>query len=257
MTVHYKTQGFIFKKEDRLEADRVFSIFTKDFGRIEVLGKAIRKITSKLRGGIEIFSFSEIEFIQGKNRKTLTDASFIEKFENIYEIPEKFWVANKISNLVDDFIRGEEKDYRVSNLLRDIFIKLGNHLLPTVYYSLIYYYFFWNFISDLGYKPELLKCAVCQQKLNPFNLHFSNKNGGIICADCSAIEIPQKSRDRNSFIIEKDILSVKPDTIKILRLILEKDWDTLSRLKLESVTEDSLKEISNNYYNYLLSNYKT
>ena len=44
MTVHYKTEGFVFKSVDRLEADRVFSVFTVDFGRIEVFGKSIRKI---------------------------------------------------------------------------------------------------------------------------------------------------------------------------------------------------------------------
>ena len=73
MAIHYRTQGFILKKTDRGEADQILTIYTKDFGKLEILGKAIRKIKSKLRSGADLFYFSEIEFIQGKAYKTLTD----------------------------------------------------------------------------------------------------------------------------------------------------------------------------------------
>ena len=99
MALQYKTEGFVFKKEDIFEADRIFSVFTKDFGRIEVLGKAIRKIASKLRGGMAMFDLSEIEFIQGKNKKTLTDAISIKKFSNITKNPEKLLLVVKISEM--------------------------------------------------------------------------------------------------------------------------------------------------------------
>src|SRR3989344_7846047 len=110
MAVYYRTQGIIFKKQDRFEADRVFSIFTYDFGKLEIIARAIRKITSKLRGGIEIFSLSEIEFIQGKNRKTLTDTIAIEKFSNIIKDPDRLEISYKIGDILDNFIKGQEKD---------------------------------------------------------------------------------------------------------------------------------------------------
>jgi DNA repair protein RecO (recombination protein O) len=83
MFVRHRTLGLVFKKEDRGEADQIFKIFTKDFGKIEVLGKGIRKISSKLRSQIDIFYLSEIEFIQGKIYKRLTDALLIEKYKNL------------------------------------------------------------------------------------------------------------------------------------------------------------------------------
>lgn len=43
MTVHYKTKGFVFKKNDANESNRIFSIFTADFGRLDIFAKAIRK----------------------------------------------------------------------------------------------------------------------------------------------------------------------------------------------------------------------
>jgi len=260
MFPYYRTQGLVFKIEDQFEADQMFSVFTKDFGRVEIFGKAIRKINSKLKSGIEIFSLSKIEFIQGKHKKTLTDALFVEKFKNIYQIPEKFEVAIKISNLIDDFIRGEEKDDNIFNLLNDTFSKLNNYQLLTTNYQLIYFYFFWNFISILGYEPELSKCAICRQKLNPHNLYFSNKEGGIICKKC--------------LTSGRDGVKIEPDVVKVLRLIVKKvpmsqdragipvaegdlgNWNTLSKLKMGNDTRESLKEVSENYYRYLLPNYK-
>jgi len=44
MFTYYRAQGFILKKEDRGEADRIFTIYTKDFGKLELLAKAVRKI---------------------------------------------------------------------------------------------------------------------------------------------------------------------------------------------------------------------
>ena len=86
---HYRTQGIFLKKEDRGEADQLFTVFAEDFGKLEILGRAIRKITSKLRSASSPFYLSEIEFIQGKTYKTLTDAILIDNFKNIREYPQR------------------------------------------------------------------------------------------------------------------------------------------------------------------------
>lgn len=241
MTVHYRTKGFVFKKRDNFESDRIFSIFTKDFGRVEVSAKAIRKISSKLRGGIEIFSLAEIEFIQGKNQKILTDTILIEKFDNLGKNLERLKIINRLCDVLDNFIRGEEKDEFVWELIIDIFKKINSFTLDVKNYSLVYYYFLWNFFSILGYRPQADKCNACEQKVNPYNIYFSNKEGGIICKKC----------------LNQDILAKKinSDSLKILRLILKKDWDTLVRLKIEHNSEKLFSEVSENYYLCMLSDH--
>jgi DNA repair protein RecO (recombination protein O) len=106
MFLHYRTLGIFLKKEDWAEADQLFTVYTKDFGKLEILGKAIRKISSKLRSGAEIFYLSEIEFIQGKTHKTLTDAILIEKFENLKNNLNKLKVAYEISQVLDNLVSG-------------------------------------------------------------------------------------------------------------------------------------------------------
>jgi len=238
MFVHYRTLGLILAKRDRGEADQLFTVYTRDFGKLEVLGKAIRKISSKLRSGVEIFYLSEIEFIQGKIYKTLTDVLLIKKFQNLKKNLERLDIAYGISEDLDNFVRGEEPDKKIWQLILEVFERLNNSQLTTYNLQLIYYYFFWNFISILGYKPELYFCPSCQKKLKPEKLYFSAKEGGIICQDCS-----KKFKDK---------IEIKPEVVKILRKILEKDWKILSRLRNIEEYLRALEIISKDYSSFIL-----
>lgn len=235
MTVHYRTRGFVFKKEDRAEANRNFSVFTEDYGRVEVAGKAIRKINSKLRAGIDLFNFSEIEFIQGKHSKTLTDAILINKF-SISNNLKKLKTAHQISRVIDSFLKGQEKDLEIFNLIKEILSILDEQKVKN--YDFIFFYFLWNFLSLQGYKLEVYACNVCKEKLNPYSIYFSNKEGGIICKECCR---PDSASQK-----------INSDIVKILRLILKKDWQILSKLKVDKKSVYELAQISKNYYLYVL-----
>lgn len=240
MATHYRTQAFILNKADLWEADQVFTVFTKDFGKLKILGKAIRKIKSKLRAGIELFYLSEIEFIQGKNYKTLTDATAIEKLNNVKQDLEKLEIVSQIVENTDDLIRGEEKDEDVWNLLTEAFQKLENYELGIKNYELIYYYFFWNLLSILGYQMDLYHCSNCQKKLIPEKLYF-NPEEGIICSGCLPAAGLSTELSRGPLAKAGEI---SPDVIKILRLFLEKDWNILLRLKIQDFHKKELEAIS-------------
>ncbi|MCX6760551.1 MAG: DNA repair protein RecO [Candidatus Nealsonbacteria bacterium] len=225
---HYRTSGFILKKNDRGEANRIFTVYTKDFGKLDLLARAERKITSKLRGGLELFYFSEIEFIQGKHYKTLIDAVLIDSFKSLKKDLKTLSVLSKISEVFDSLVREADPDEKIWNLLMEVFKKL-NSTRPEI----VYYYFFWNFITTLGYRPELYNCSLCQKKLSPKDIYFNDKEAGLTCGRC---ENPTESAK-----------SINPDAIKIIRIILKKDWLTLKKLKIKKEELGSLKDISQYY----------
>lgn len=241
MTTRYKTQGIVFKKDDRNESDRIFTIFTKDFGKLEVRAKAVRKIASKLKSGIDIFYLSEIEFIQGKSYKTLTDALSMGNFNSLFSDHNKLKIAAKVAELLDNFLKGQQKDENIWILILDIFEKLNSEYLKESGQRILYYYFLWNFFSELGFKPEVEKCVACRGKLNPYNIYFSSKEGGVICKQCLGKDAYAKK--------------IKSDFIKLLRLVFKKDWQIISKLKLEDNFWNPLKDVSDNYYAYILSDH--
>lgn len=58
--------GIILRRIDYGEADRIITLLTDDYGKIRVMAKGVRRQKSKMAGGIELFSVSEIHFIKGK-----------------------------------------------------------------------------------------------------------------------------------------------------------------------------------------------
>ncbi|MFA4998463.1 MAG: DNA repair protein RecO [Candidatus Paceibacterota bacterium] len=238
MFIHYRAQGLILKKDDRGEADQLFTVFTRDYGKIKILGKAIRKISSKLKQGAEIFYLSEIEFVQAKAYKTLTGAIPIDKFKDIRKDLKKLKIAHKISGVLDNLIKGQEADRKLWTLLLDVFQKLNNPSLSASHFLLVYYYFLWNLFSILGYKPHLYDCSFCQKKLSPDKLYFNSKEGGVICQVC--------------FLKTKLGRRIDQGIIKILRIILDKKWQVLLKLRINSEQEKSLKLVSQNYLRSVL-----
>ena len=234
MFTHYRTQGFFLKEEEQGEANRLFTVFTEDFGKLKVFGRAIRKIKSKLRTGLGLFYISEIEFIQGKGHKTLTDVILINNFKGLKTDLKNLKIAYQISEILDDLIKGQEPDKQIWQLLNETFNKLNNLSFEIRHLSLVYYYFLWNFFSILGYQIELYKCALCQEKLQPEKNYFNMEKGGLICQKC--------------FKKVKSGKEISRETVKILRIILKKDWSTLSKLKVEPVYLKNLNIISKEYY---------
>ncbi len=225
MFIHYRTKGIFIKRQEREEADILFTVYTQNFGKIDILGKSIRKINSKLRAGSRELCLSEIEFIQGKTHKTLTDSLLIDNFPEIREDLDKTEIAFQICNILDQLVAEEQKDDQIWELLLESFERLNTE------HKLCYFFFLWNLLAILGYQPELYKCALCEKKLDPNDLHFSSEQGGLVCSVCAG----------------KDSISVKAEVIKILRLILNKNWDILTKLKTEEKNWQELEKVSQKY----------
>lgn len=239
MAIHYRTLGFVLGKNDRGESDQLLTIYTKEYGKIEILGKAIRKIKSKLRSSVDIFYLSEIEFIQGKAYKTLTDSMLVNRFQNIKDDLAKLAIAGKIAKTLDRLVIGQERDEKTWDLLKEVFNKLNTLKSgPAECGSesdIIYYYFVWNLLSILGYRVDLYHCAVCRKKLLPTKLFYLAERG-IIDPGCFA-------RIRKG-------KEVSPEVVKIIRLFLERNQKVLSRLKIKEEHIKSLDDISDNYPAY-------
>ncbi len=235
MFVNYKTSGIFLKKIDKGEANQLFTIYTKDFGRLEVMGKGIRKMASKLRSQTRILSFSDIEFIQGKAGKTLTDSRIKEKFEKISLDLDKTETAEKIVGLVALTVRGEERDEKSWQLLLETLYFLKKTELRESH--AVYQYFFWNFMAGLGYRPQLDVCCFCLRKLAN-EIYFEPAEGGISCKSCR----PKGERD----------CPIDAGILRILRVFEKSDLEAAARIKFSLNQKNKLETISTSFLSTIL-----
>jgi len=97
----YRTEGIILKRKNFGEADRVLTVFTKHFGKISVVARGIRKISSKKGGNLELFNQVKISLARGKNLDIVTEAEVINSFKDWRKNLKKVAVAYRLCELVD------------------------------------------------------------------------------------------------------------------------------------------------------------
>jgi len=237
--VKYRTTAIFLKQENRAEADQLLTVFTKEFGKIAVLARGIRKVTSKLRPSAGLFYYSEVEFVQGKTQKTLTDALLIEKFNAIQQDPEKLKIALRLCRAVDCLLADQGPDERAWHLLKESFFNLNK---ANSQQELILHHFLWNFFKLLGFEPSLYACPLCQKKLLRETLFFVPEEGGVVCWRC-VNKLKQKAGASHKI--------ANVGAIQALRIFLKESQNVLKRLRVCPEDRDNLKHISEDYFAFL------
>ena len=154
MAIHYRTQAVVLRKREVGEADRVFTVFTRDFGKVNLVAVGERKITSKLRGGLEVLCLSEVEFVEGR-RNTIIDSSLVEGYRFLKTDLRRTRAALRIIETLDVFLKGQAQDEKAWKLLTETLDTLNDPMVSPAKWSPLYYYFFWNLVSLQGFRPNM------------------------------------------------------------------------------------------------------
>ena len=148
-----KTEAIVLKSADLGETDRLLTIYSKEFGKIQVAARGTKKLESKLRYHLESFSYSHLILVEGKNFRIVKDAVLINQFLLMRKDLGTTKIAYKIMNLVDELIVGEEKDEEIWNLLLKALKELN--VRDTI--SHIVKKFQDDLLKLLGYDPKHIK----------------------------------------------------------------------------------------------------
>jgi len=141
-----KTEAIVLKSANTGEVDRLLTIYSKELGKV-------KKIESKLRYSIEPFSYVQLILIEGRSFYILKDAVLIDQFLGVKRDLKKLVVAQKIREIIDQAIVGQEKDEDVWDLILRTFKKINQELIELS----IVKEFFKNLIVFLGYDPQEVK----------------------------------------------------------------------------------------------------
>jgi len=236
--LNHRTQGFILKKENSGETNQLLFVYTKDFGKVELSAKAIRKLNSKLKSSTQVFYLSEIEFIQGRAQKTLTDALAVERFPEIRKNVLKLRLAYNFSQVFCDLVKNQEADRKLWQFLNNFFSELNSENLTVLKAQLFYHFYLWNLLDLLGYRPELNSCVFCRKKVIPSGIFWAVNEGGLVCRNCLA-----------KVKIKTEKIDIQ--TIKILRLFLNQGWQTIRALEIGPKSIEDLRNVSKNYFNHI------
>lgn len=147
---NFTTPGIILKRNNYAEADRIISLFTKNFGKISLIAKSVRKPKSKKRGSLEIFGLAKFQITRGKNLNIATEVEIIDSFSEVRQNLTRVSVAYFFVEAVMKMTREEEKHTEVFDLLHLYLNKLKKeHKLKTLRQNFVY-----ELLVILGFWPK-------------------------------------------------------------------------------------------------------
>lgn len=106
------TEGIVLTRLNYGEADRIITVLTPEQGKIRLLAKGVRKIKSKMAGGIELLSVNNLTYIVGKgDLGTLISSRLVTNFGQIVTNVDRtmyaYEVLKRVNKITEDSAEAE------------------------------------------------------------------------------------------------------------------------------------------------------
>lgn len=179
------TQGVVLRFANYREHDRMLTILSPQYGRIDALSRGCRKPKSALMPASELFVNGEFVLYQSHEHFTLTSATLRDTFYPLRLEPYRLTCASYMAGLCAAATQpGQDAANLYALLLKGLYYlsydQNADALETTSAFLLL-------FAGATGYRPRLTRCAHCRTPLDPEkNGHFDVEAGGLCCPDCAA-----------------------------------------------------------------------
>jgi DNA repair protein RecO (recombination protein O) len=122
----YTAEGVILKRKNVGEADRILTIFTKHYGKVRVLARGVRKVSSKRAPHLEVFNRVIVTLHKGSGMDSLTEVSPVASYDEIRKDLKRVGAAYYLCELIDGLLPDGQVHEEVFTLLHDAFSALAS-----------------------------------------------------------------------------------------------------------------------------------
>jgi DNA repair protein RecO (recombination protein O) len=231
----YRTDAIILRRSDFAEADRLLTVFTPAYGKLQLLAKGVRKTASRKAGHVELFMLTNLLVARGRTWDIVSQAEIVEAYRGLREDLGKTSQAYYLAELTDRFTEEHDSNTPLFELLALTLARLSHIDDPFMALR----YFELHLLGLTGYQPQLFFCVACQEALEPVeNNYFHFASGGILC--------PLHGPNRP----ESEVLPLA--VFKVLRYLQRETWEQVQGLQLKTATGRQVESLLQGYITFVL-----
>jgi DNA repair protein RecO len=159
----YNTEGFVLDSIPIGEANKLYTLLTKDVGVIRATAQGVRLGKSKLRFSLQDFSHSKLSLVRGKDMWRITNAKSIENMYTLYARSPVLYALANIFSLIKRLVQGEEKNEALFSSVSEAFLFLKNEpqeALLQKYSKAFEYILVIKILHNLGYMRHMKELAL-------------------------------------------------------------------------------------------------
>jgi len=219
----YRDRAVVLRKLDYGEADRIFTLLTRDHGKVGAIAKGVRRTSSKLGPSLELFG--HVDVLLAKGRGELDVVAQVQRVPG-YRIDgdvERMAHAALIAELAERVCEDRHPIDGVYELAVASLQELAHESDPRRASA----WFLMTALDLLGYAPQLMSCASCERPLAARPAAFSAEAGGFLCDRCT--------------LPAMDLVPLA--AMKVLRLMASGDMQTYRRVKLDASLMASIEGV--------------
>jgi DNA repair protein RecO (recombination protein O) len=230
----YKTAAIVLRHRKLGEADKILTLFTPNYGKLDAVAKGVRRPTSKLAGHVEPLTYSALLLAKGRELDIVTQAETLEPLTPLREDLERVGRGLYAAELVDRFTPDRQESYPIFRLLLETLRRLATR----DDLDLVLRYFEMQLLHELGYRPQLDRCVACEAELEPTDNFWSAASGGVLCLACGANEPLSRALSLSA--------------LKVLRLLQRSGFADAARVRIDRALAPELERHLREYIRYVL-----
>lgn len=132
---NFKTEGIIIRRRNFNEADRILTVMTREYGKVQIKAAGVRKITSRRAAQVELLNHTVLHLYKGKTFSLLTEAKMLNDYSEVKKDFDKVGLAYHLCELVDGLCPENQENSAVFFLLQKTLAKLSKQSDNTNYWS--------------------------------------------------------------------------------------------------------------------------
>jgi DNA repair protein RecO (recombination protein O) len=198
----YKADAVVLRHQPVGEADRVLTLFTREYGKLRVSARGVRKTTSRLAGRVQPYTAGRFLLARGRTLDVVAQADVVRTFAGLQDDLLRGAYAAYVAELIDRFLPERDRHPEVFDAVVEALA-----VMETASEDGAEIYALWfslHLADSLGYRPELDRCVSCGRPLparaaagSPGGSEpavagagtgwaFSPDAGGALCPSCAA-----------------------------------------------------------------------
>ena len=229
--MYFKTPGLVLRETDYQETDRLLTVLTRDYGKLTLRARGVKRKNSPLKSGCQLLTYSEFTVFENKGKHIVDEAVPLEMFLPLRSDIERLSLASYFAQVTEVLAQENDPDRELLSLCLNAMYALATQNKPQM---LMKAAFELRAACLAGYLPMLDGCSACGNSA-PERFCVS---GILQCAGCL------QSSD------EGIRLPMSPGTLTALRYLA---GCSLKRLFSFQMSEQGLKELSDIAETYLLT----
>jgi DNA repair protein RecO (recombination protein O) len=174
------TPALVLRHADYREYDRMVTLFTPLYGRIDAVARGCRRPKSPLVNAVEPFTSGDYQLFSRKDRYTIEQCQIHESFYALRTDYDQLCHGVYWLKLLEAAIMPDMPAEALFLITLRALAHLHHSELPLALMTMAYEM---HFMAQLGFAPRMDACVQCGKPING-DARFDARLGGAVCLNC-------------------------------------------------------------------------